>query len=125
MKKVTTDSTVAKESIVKGINTSADLIKKTFGYHGQLVVLRSMQRDSSGSVFPNWKYTKDGYSVAQDVFFDDNAEDTGASMVKAVCQATVDAAGDGTTLSAILLQKLVNGVQESIKGGHNHRQLKK
>ena len=125
MKKITFENEV-KEGLLSGINPAVKAIGKTFGLKGRLALLRSIQTDAStGGRFPNWKFSKDGVSVARDIFFDDHVQDTGVSMVRAACVSTVNTAGDGTTLTAVMCGAVMNGAYEAIKNGANPVLIKK
>jgi chaperonin GroEL len=124
MKKVVVDEQARKEVLV-GVNEAADITKKTLGLMGEYVVLRSIQTDGQGKRFPMWRYTKDGVSVMRDVFSDDHAKDTGISMVRSACEATVIQEGDGTTVTAILTQILMNLGETARKEGKSPVYLKK
>lgn len=125
MKKVQSDDKITREELLTGINEAVNLVKKTLGYHGETVLLRSYRQDpATKQMYPQWKITKDGVSVINDIFFRDEMKDNGVSMVKASAQATVDSAGDGTTLTSILCQMLMNGVNDAINNGSQKRALK-
>ena len=126
MKIVSSEAKEVRAQLREGIDPTVDLTKKTLGYHGETVLLRSFRQDpATKQMFPQWKATKDGVSVVDDVFFTGHLKDTGASMVRAACRATVASAGDGTTLTAILVQALTKRIDEALNDGSQKRPLKK
>lgn len=94
----------AKEKLVKGINILADAVKTTLGPKGQNVIL---QRE-----FGPPHVTKDGVTVAREIFLEDLLEDTGARLIKQAAGQTADDIGDGTTTATVLAQAMI---QEGLK----------
>lgn len=62
-------------------------------------------------------YTKDGVTVAKHVDFNDKFESLGADIVREVASDTAEKVGDGTTLSTILVNALINEGLKEIKAG--------
>src|SRR3990167_7062206 len=94
----------ARARVLDGINKVADAVKITLGPKGKHVLIRP------GS--PH--FTLDGVTVAREISFAEGSpEDMGAKVIKDVANKTNDLAGDGTTTSTILCQKLIN---LSVKG---------
>lgn len=101
-----------KEKLQTGINKLADAVTATMGSSGRPVGIR----DSDGTI----RITKDGYSVANAISsFEDPAEDFALQLGKTVSKKTVDAAGDGTTTSTLLLQSFVNESFQAITPSTN------
>lgn len=94
----------AKEKLVRGVNILADAVKTTLGPKGQNVIL---QRE-----FGPPHVTKDGVTVAREIFLQDPLEDTGARLVKQAAGQTADDIGDGTTTATVLAQAMI---REGIK----------
>ena len=93
----------ARRKIKKGVNTLADAVKVTLGPKGRNVVLGRQQQ---------FAITKDGVSVAREVFLEDDIENLGAQMVKQVAQNVAYEAGDGTTTATVLSQAIIrNGIK--------------
>lgn len=70
--------------------------------------------------------TKDGVSVASEIYLEDKLQNLGAQMVKEVAQQTALDAGDGTTTSTVLAQAMINeGMTLVDEKGMNPMQLKK
>ena len=90
----------AREALLEGVNTLADIVKTTLGPKGLNVVLYNQE----GKAY----VTKDGISVARKVFSDDPTVEAGIQLVREASAKTAEAAGDGTTTSVLLAQCLIN-----------------
>jgi chaperonin GroEL len=110
-------STEARVKILKGINTLADAVMVTLGPRGKCVVIQKQ--------FGVPHVTKDGVTVAREVFLEDPFEDMGAQMVKQVASKTADVAGDGTTTATVLAQSIVNEGAKLVAAEHNPTNLKR
>ena len=107
----------ARTKLKAGVDKLADAVKVTLGPKGRNVVL------DRGLGAPH--VTKDGVSVAKEVFLEDSVENMGAQMVKEVSARTVDAAGDGTTTATLLAQAMVKEGMEKIAEGANPIDVKR
>lgn len=76
-----------RKKIARGVDVLANAVKVTLGPRGRNVLL-------SRNYGPP-HVTKDGVSVANEVFLKDPVENMGAQMVKEVASKTADVAGDG------------------------------
>ena len=90
----------AQESLLKGVNILADIVKTTLGPKGSTVILHTPE----GKAYT----TKDGVSVARQVFDNDMMVDAAIQLVREATAKTAEVAGDGTTTSTILAQSLIN-----------------
>lgn len=106
----------ARESLLKGVNTLADLVKTTLGPHGSTVILHTLE----GKAYT----TKDGVSVARQVFDNDMMVDAAIQLVREATSKTAEVAGDGTTTSTILTQALITHCMQAIKEGESPLVLK-
>lgn len=106
-----------REKLLKGANTLANAVKVTLGPKGRLVVLTSKNK------LP--RSTKDGVSVAKEIFLKDEFENAGAQMIKEVSLKTSDLAGDGTTTAIVLASKLINEGFKGVASGRNPMDIKK
>ena len=109
--------TVARDSLLKGIDTLANAVKVTLGPKGRNVVLGN----NNGA--PH--ITKDGVSVAKYIELDDKFENMGAQMVKQVASKTSDVAGDGTTTATVLAQSIARVGLKNVTAGANPMSLKR
>jgi len=108
---------VAREQIMKGVDTLADAVKVTMGPKGRNVVL---DKSWGGPVI-----TKDGITVAREITLEDRFENMGAQMVKEVASKTSDAVGDGTTTAIILARAIYHEGIKLVAAGMNPMALKR
>ena len=108
---------VAREKILKGVNTLAGAVKVTLGPKGRNVVLAK----SWGAP----TITKDGVTVAKEIELSDKFENMGAQMVKEVASKTSDVAGDGTTTATILAEAIYREGAKLVAAGMNPMSLKR
>jgi chaperonin GroEL len=107
----------ARDKILRGVNSLADVVKVTLGPKGRNVVL-----DKS---FGSPVVTKDGVTVAKEIELGDKFENMGAQMVKEVASKTSDVAGDGTTTATVLAQYMYHEGAKLVAAGHNPMALKR
>ena len=107
----------ARETILKGVDTLANVVKVTLGPKGRNVIL-----DRS---FGSPTITKDGVTVAKEIELKDGFENLGAQMVKEVASKTSDMAGDGTTTATVLAQAICRHGMKNVAAGANPMDLKR
>ena len=112
-----TYSNEAKIKLKKGVDTLANAVKVTLGPSGRNVLLERK--------FAQPHITKDGVTVARDIYLEDPIENMGATMVKTVASKTNDIAGDGTTTATVLAQAMFNKGYQLTVAGINPMLLKK
>jgi len=100
----------AREKILRGLNITADAVSTTLGPRGQNVIFE----DSS---YPT--ITKDGVTVAQQIFLKDKFENMGVMITREAAENTNREAGDGTTSTVVLLASMVNEANKYIVAGMN------
>ena len=108
---------VARQKMVKGVNVLADAVKVTLGPKGRNVVIEKQ--------FGSPHITKDGVSVAKEIFLKDRFENMGAQLVKEVASKTADGAGDGTSTATVLAQAILNEGLKAVAAGMNPMDLKR
>ena len=108
---------IARDKLLRGINTLADAVKVTLGPKGRNVVL-----DKS---FGAPRTTKDGVTVAKEIELSDKMENMGAQMLREVASKTNDVAGDGTTTATVLAQAIVRGGAKAVAAGSNPMDVKR
>jgi chaperonin GroEL len=106
----------AREKIKKGVNILADAVSSTLGPRGQNVIFEE-------SSFPT--ITKDGVTVAQQVFLEDKFENMGNMTAREAAENTNREAGDGTTTTIVLLREIFNEGYKAITSGMNSVLLKR
>jgi chaperonin GroEL len=107
----------ARKSLLKGVDTLANVVKVTLGPKGRNVILPK--------AFGPAKITKDGVTVAKEIEIKCPFENMGAQMIKEVANKTNDVAGDGTTTSTVLAQALVREGSKAVAAGMNPMDLKR
>lgn len=106
----------ARIKLKKGIDTLADAVSTTLGPKGRNVVMEV----PGGHVI-----TKDGVSVAKEIYLSDKVENLGAQMLKEVAMNTNKQAGDGTTTATVLAQAILKEGFEEIKNGREPIDIKR
>ena len=99
-----------REGIQRGIDQLANVVKDTLGPMGRTVVIKNS--------FGELVVTKDGVSVAEEIYLDPNTiESIGSELVKNVSLKANNLAGDGTTTATVLAQAIYNaGVKQLALG---------
>ena len=100
----------ARTKILKGLNTVAKAVGSTLGPKGQNVIFEE-------SSFPT--ITKDGVTVANQIFLEDKFENMGVMLAREAAENTNREAGDGTTTTIVLLASMVNEANKYIVTGMN------
>ena len=107
----------ARTRIMSGVEQLSRAVKITLGPKGCNVVL-----DRFGS---SPLITKDGVSVAKEVFLEDPFENMGAQMVKEVAEKTAEIAGDGTTTATLLAEFIYREGLKNVTAGADPMSLKR
>lgn len=95
-------------ALKRGVEKMAQAVKVTLGPKGRQVVIEENSYPVS---------TKDGVTVAKAIELEDPFEQEGAALVREVCLKTDELAGDGTTTSIILAEKLLGlGIRYIVAG---------
>jgi chaperonin GroEL len=92
--------TLDKESLIKGVNKLADVVKVTLGAKGKNVLFNN--RDNKPQI------TKDGITAARQVFSMNPFENMAIQIVREASEQTVKTSGDGTTTTIILARYIIN-----------------
>jgi chaperonin GroEL len=107
----------ARKKVIKGINKLADAVSSTLGPNGRNIIYTE---------FGEVRSTKDGVTVAKQISnLEDPMENMGAEMIKQTAIKTANSAGDGTTTSTLLAQKIINEGLEYIDKGANAVDIKR
>lgn len=106
----------ARNKILDGVNIVTRAVASTLGPRGQNVIFEE-------SMFPT--ITKDGVTVAQQVFLEDKFENMGVMIARQAAEDTNREAGDGTTTTIVLLQKILEEGHKAVAAGMNPILIKK
>lgn len=106
----------ARNKLKQGINILANAVKITLGPKGRNVILEKP--------FLSPKITKDGVTVAKEIFIKDSIKNLGAQIIKEIASKTNDLAGDGTTTATLLAQFIINESLKNVSSGCNPINLK-
>lgn len=107
MQKIILRGQEARDALKRGIDLVADNIKITLGPAGRNVVIGRLDMTPITS--------NDGAFIARATDADDPTEQMGVMMVKEATALTDINAGDGTTTTTVILQKLVETLFEKIR----------
>src|SRR5262244_1995348 len=107
----------SRQSILRGVNILADVVKITLGPKGRNAVIEKK--------FGAPVITKDGVTVAKEIELKDPLENMGAQMVREVASKTSDVAGDGTTTATVLAQAIFREGVKTVAAGANPMALKR
>ena len=100
----------AKGSLLKGMSILAKAVGSTLGPKGQCVIL-----DDYNNGLPH--VTKDGVTVAKNIFLEDKYENVGATLLRQAALNTVRSVGDATTTSTVLAFSMVEQAYAKYKSG--------
>jgi chaperonin GroEL len=107
----------ARDRLVAGVNVLGDAVKVTLGPKGRNVVIQRQ--------FGAPHVTKDGVTVAKEIFLKDKLADTGVRMIKQAASHTSNEIGDGTTTSTVLAQAMIREGMKFVKAGISPINLKR
>src|ERR1700742_998235 len=107
----------ARESIMRGVRKPARAVKVTLGPSGRNVVLEKS--------FGSPTVTKDGVTVAKEIYLEDSYENMGAQMVKEVASKTSTVAGDGTTTATVYAEAVFSEGLRNVASGANATQIQR
>lgn len=110
----------ARNKMKAGVDKLADAVKVTIGPKGRNVAIRNLSPNSTVPIM-----TKDGVTVAKTINLADKVEDMGAQLVKEAAIKTMIMAGDGTTTSTVLAQKIISEGMAALEKGANPMDLKR
>jgi len=107
----------ARKELMAGIDLLADAVVSTLGPNGRNVLI-----DQHPSLPQS---TKDGVTVAKNVYVDGNLKQLGVQVVKAAAMKTADKAGDGTTTSTLLAREMIKAGLQHLNNGANAVEIKR
>lgn len=107
----------ARDRIVKGVNILGDAVRVTLGPKGRNVVIQRQ--------FGAPHVTKDGVTVAREIFLKDKLADCGVRMIKQAAHQTANDIGDGTTTATVLAQAMIREGMKFVTAGISPINLKR
>jgi chaperonin GroEL len=107
----------ARKKLSQGVSKLADAVKVTMGPRGRNVLLQKVNQQPH--------ITKDGVSVAKEIYLEDPVENMAAQLVKEVAKKTADQAGDGTTTATVLAAAIFKEGMRNITAGANPIEVKR
>ena len=107
----------ARRAMERGVNILADTVKVTLGPKGRNVVIQR--------AFGPPHVTKDGVTVAKEIYLADKLADTGVRMIKQAAATTSDDIGDGTTTATVLAQAMIREGMKFVTAGLSPINLKR
>ncbi len=112
----------ARDKIMKGVNIMAEAVGGTLGPKGMNVAIAKYV-PNTGEIYQRI-ILHDGVSVANSIDLEDEFENMGAQILKQAAQKTVDIVGDGTSVSVILAQAILQECLPIIAAGTNPMSLR-
>ncbi|KAH3675817.1 hypothetical protein WICPIJ_009270 [Wickerhamomyces pijperi] len=107
----------ARQSILRGASKLHDAVSVTLGPRGRNVLMEQKYN------FP--KITKDGFSVANEIYVSDKFEALGVQLMKDIISKTNLQAGDGTTTTTVLAYEILKRGVSKVSLGCNPLELRK
>ena len=102
-----------RAKLTSGIEKISKAVKSTLGPRGKTVILESSAHLHGMTI------TKDGVTVASNIFLDDPVENLAIQMMKEAANRTANSAGDGTTTAIVLTEALVKAGNKYLTEDHN------
>lgn len=107
----------ARSELMKGINLVGDSVGSTMGARG-----RNILYETAGG---KPKSTKDGVTVANQIFLDNPLHSIGAELIKEASENTVNECGDATTGTIVLAREIIKLANDEVNKGSSPIELKR
>ena len=117
MSKIIIYNTDARQKLADGIEKLSKAVVTTLGPFGRNVIIEKENELPQS--------TKDGVTVAKSIQLKDPIENIGAEIVKQAAIRSANTAGDGTTTTTLLANKMVQEGLSKIRSGANAVEIKK
>jgi len=108
---------IARQKLIKGVDTVANAVGSTLGARGRTVLMESEQHIGGITV------TKDGVSVSKGINLLDPTENLAVMIMREASEKTANSAGDGTTTSMVLAQAIIHEAMADIEPSDNLTQV--
>lgn len=105
------------ERLMIGVDAIANIVKTTLGPRGRNVLLE--RKYGTPSV------TKDGITVAKEIFLEDSVANMAAQLVKESAIKTNEISGDGTTTVTVLAQAIFHAAIKEVEAGRSPIDVKR
>lgn len=99
----------AQYKLKTGVQKLSDAVSITMGPRGKLVLIERNDKPPH--------LTKDGATVAKNIFLNDRVEDLGARLLKQASENTAMIAGDGSTTSTVLAKEIYFNASKVLQTG--------
>lgn len=106
----------AKQKLINGVNTVADVVGSTMGFRGRPVLI-----EEPGGLA---NVTKDGFETLEAIHLDDPIENMASEILKEASFRQLEMAGDGTTTVIVIAQALVKYSNELVNKGKSPIDIK-
>lgn len=114
--KITLAENEARNKILEGAKASYDTVMATYGPKGKNILIERP--------FGRATLTRDGVTVAREVYFADRAKNMGAQLLMEASETTNRVAGDGTSGTVGLAYHLLKNGMQAIAAGMHPMQVK-
>jgi len=102
------------EKLLNGIKLLNDNVSVTYGPYGKNVIIRQ---------FNEVKITKDGVTVANNTFSNDEEEQTGIDIIRQAANKSLEDSGDGTTTTIMLAYEAIKN--NKLQNDYNINEFRK
>jgi chaperonin GroEL len=106
-----------RQKMLRGVEQLFSAVSVTLGPKGRNVII---ERGFGGPLV-----TKDGVTVAKEVFLADKFENLGAQLIKEAATKTNQVAGDGTTTATVLAYAIVKEGIKMVTAGYDPMEIKR
>jgi len=110
-------SAECRQGVLEGVNQLADKVSCTMGAQGRNILYETK--------FGKAKSTKDGVTVAKEIFLEKPLHSLGAELIKEAAEKTVNECGDSTTNTVVLSREIMKLANDAINKGCHPIQLKR
>ena len=99
----------AQACLKSGVDKLCKAVSMTMGPRGKLALIERQGKPPH--------LTKDGATVAKNLFLADRTEGMGAALLRQASENTAEVAGDGSTTSTVLAAEIYNKASQALQTG--------